>query len=71
MRHIPMFTAAVLATAIATCLAPSSVYAQTTGTQVTDAGGYAAVCTGGTDAQGNPTPCAATTSNSYGAQATG
>jgi len=71
MRHIPMFTAAAMATAIATCLAPSSVSAQTTGTQVTDAGVYAAVCTGGTDAQGNPTPCAATTTNSNGAQATG
>jgi autotransporter adhesin len=71
MRHIPMFTAAAMATAIAACFAPSSARAQTTGTQVTDTGGYAAVCTGGTDAQGNPTPCAATTTNSYGAQATG
>jgi len=71
MRHIPMFTAAAVAAAIAACLSPSSVRAQTTGTQVTDAGVYAAVCTGGTDAQGNPTPCAATTTNSNGAQATG
>ena len=71
MRHLPMFTVAVMATTIAACFSPLSARAQTTGTQVTGAGGYAAVCLAGTDAQGNPIPCAATTSNSSGAQATG
>lgn len=71
MRHISLFAATAIATAIAACFSPSSARAQTTGTQVTGTGGYTSACMAGTDAQGNPIPCATTTSNPSGAQATG